>query len=238
MFNLGTCYYNGDGVGSNEYTAYVWFQLAQDAGDTIAEEAVKRSESQMSKIEIADSYIQISEMYEKGNELPHDDVKGMQWLRKADYSPRGKVLLAVQLLKDPVGKQHYPEAMELCKAVASKYDPAQYCVGYLYRHGLGVGRDPAEAVKWYRKAAGINRQATLELAEMCATGEGTKVDRPEAFVMYSLAGTLGAKEAPSKALSLWQQMDKSEQKKAGQKFRNRHLDPGKVIAALRRSPKP
>ncbi len=30
---------------------------------------------------------------------------------------------------------------------------AQYNLGFMYEHGLGVSRDEAEAVTWYRKAA-------------------------------------------------------------------------------------
>jgi TPR repeat protein len=105
---------------------------------------------------------------------------------------------------------------------------------------LGVPKDSAEALKWYRKAAGLDKTATLELAEMYATGEGTKEDRPEAFVMYVQAGILasGEKGPLSIALSLWQQMDKSERKKAESKLEEHRLDAKKVVAALPELPKP
>ena len=41
----------------------------------------------------------------------------------------------------------YRKAAEQGKAIA------QYNLGYCYEKGLGVGKDPTEAVKWYRKAA-------------------------------------------------------------------------------------
>src|SRR5262249_7925108 len=150
--------------------------------------------------------------------------RSLQWLRKAaDLSPAGKVLLAGQLIRDSAS--NYPEAMALCKEAAGDYHPAQRCIGYLYRHGLGVSKDSAEALKWYRKAAGLDKTATLELAEMYATGEGTKADRSEAFIMYFQAGVLdsGAKEPLSKALSLWQQMDIAERKKVENKLKERRL---------------
>jgi TPR repeat protein len=104
MFNLGTCHYNGDGVGSNEYTAYNWFLLAQDRGYAVAEEAAKRSAATMSKKETADAYIQIAEMYSKGEELPKDDAQSLLWMRKAaDIDPSGKVRLAVHFLTGPEG---------------------------------------------------------------------------------------------------------------------------------------
>jgi len=237
MFNLGTCHYNGDGVGSNEYTAYVWFLLAQDAGDAVADEAVKRSGSTMTKNDDGDAYVKIAEMYGKGDEIPKDETKHMQWLRKAaELGPSGKVMLAGQLIKD--NANNYPQAFELCKsAAAANYAPAQRCVGYLYRNGLGVGKDPAEAVRWYRKAAPSDAKSSLELAEMNAAGQGTKADRVEAFMLYLRAGLMHTKDAFPKALALWQQMDKGEQKKVEGKLKEQRLDPKKVIAMLQEPPK-
>jgi len=231
MFNLATCHYNGDGVGSNEYTAYVWFLLAQESGDAAARDAVKRSAATMTKNDNAEAYFRLAEMYRKGDEIPKDDQRSLQWLRKAaDLGPAGKVLLAGRLIRD--GENNYPQAMALCKDAAGDYHPAQRCVGYLYRHGLGVPKDSAEALKWYRKAAGVDKTATVELAEMYTTGEGTKADRPEAFILYVQAGTLGATESFAKALSLWQQMNSSERKKVEDRLKAQRLDPKKVIAAL------
>ncbi len=238
MFNLGTCHYNGDGVGANEYTAYVWFLLAQESGDLVADDAVKRSAATMTKDDNAEAYIRVAEIYLRGDEIPKDEQRSLKWFRRAaDLSSAGKVLLAGQLIRNSAS--NYPEAMTLCRAAAGDYHPAQRCVGYLYRHGLGVPKDSAEALKWYRKAAGRDQTATLELAEMYSTGEGTKVDRPEAFMMYFQAGILGsgAKEPLSKALSLWQGMDVSERKKVEGKLKDRRPDPKKVVAALPELPK-
>lgn len=93
MFNLGTCHYNGDGVGSNEYTAYVWFLLSQESGDAVAAEAARRSAATMTKNDNAEAYIRISEMYRKGEEVPKDDQRSLQWLRKAaDLSSAGRAV--------------------------------------------------------------------------------------------------------------------------------------------------
>ena len=42
MFHLGTAYYNGDGTGIDDVTAYAWFLLAQSFGSESADDAVKR----------------------------------------------------------------------------------------------------------------------------------------------------------------------------------------------------
>lgn len=73
----------------------------------------------------------------------------------------------------------------------------------MYRHGWGVNRDPAEAIKWYKMAvSGNNVLAAFELGEMYASGEGRKVDRPDAFMMFLEAAQHGVKGAREKALAL------------------------------------
>jgi len=235
MFNLGTCYYNGDGVGTNEFTAYAWFLLAKEAGNAVAEDAVNRSAATMTKNDKAAAFLRIAEIYEKGLELPKDEAQTMRWLRKAaENDSHAKVTLAARLMKGPEGERHYAEAMDLCKAAAVDYPPGLHCVGHMYRLGLGVNKDPAEAVKWYRKAERYDLAATLELAEMYAYGEGTKADRAEAFMLFFEAGQMGGKGAPQNCVALWDRMDKSEQKKTGNKLRQRNFDPEKVIDTLRK----
>ena len=107
-------------------------------------------------------------------------------------------------------------------------------MGEMYRKGLGVDKNPAEAVKWYQKAAPSNAQAAHELAQMYAAGEGIKTNRPEAFMMFIQSALLGMKSSLPDALAVWQQMDSGDQRKAADKLRERRLDPTKVIAELQK----
>lgn len=235
MFNLGASYYNGDGVAENEFMAYAWFLLAQEAGNPVADDAVKRSAETMTKPDRAAAYLQIGEMYDKGEQLPKDDDRALVWIRKAaEDSSRGKVALAVQLLRGPDGPKHYGEAMNLCKVAAADFVPANNCVAQMYRKGMGVNRNPAEALKWFKKAAETDASAAHELAQMYLAGEGTKPDRLEAFVLFLRASLLGMKGSGQEAYSLWQQMDQSEQKKVANKMRELRIDPDKMIAALQK----
>jgi TPR repeat protein len=228
-------------VGEDESRAYVWFLLGQDSGNALADDAAKRSAATLSG-ETADAYQRISEMYEKGDELPKDDAQALRWLRKAaDRGPRAKVVLAMRYLNGPEAAQHYSEAFELCKSAAAEveaarvvYSPAVNCIAGIYRRGLGINKNPAEAIRWYQKAAPHNAQAAHELAGMYAIGDGTKLDRPEAFIMFFQAALLGMKDARQEALAVWQQMDTGEQRKPANKMRERRLDPAKVIAALQK----
>lgn len=234
MFNLGASYYNGEGVDENELSAYAWFLLAQDAGNKAADDAVQRSSAAASPKETADTLMRVAEMYETGDELPQSYEQSLRWLRKAaQIDPRANIRIAILFLNGPDASQHYGETLATCKASAKDYAPSQSCLGYIYRKGLGVKPDPAEAIKWYRKAvAAKNTSAMLALAEMYAAGEGTKADRPAAFVLFFRAALLSAKGAQLKASDLLRQMDKPEIARTEKKLREQNLDPAKVFTTI------
>ena len=72
---------------------------------------------------------------------------------------------------DPAGLQEMVE--ELLPIAWSGDVAAQCCVGLAYRFGLGVGRDPEEAVRWFRLAADRgDGDACNHLGQMYCRGEG------------------------------------------------------------------
>ena len=61
-------------------------------------------------------------------------------------------------------------------------------LAYAYRNGLGVGRDPASAARWYRFAAERGHpEAQYELALMYELGLGVTRDVDEAAAWYGLS---------------------------------------------------
>ncbi|MDE0483661.1 MAG: tetratricopeptide repeat protein, partial [Candidatus Poribacteria bacterium] len=52
-------------------------------------------------------------------------------------------------------RRHYEMAMYDFEQRAVVHDDpvAQFCLGYMYKHGLGVPSDPQRAIEWYTKAA-------------------------------------------------------------------------------------
>jgi len=240
MFNLGTCYYNGDGVGSNEFTAYDWFLLAEDAGNPVAKDAVERSATAMSKHDTSSAYLQIAEMYQKGEQLPKNETQTMRWLRRAaDTDSHGKAQLAVHLLTGPEASRNYAEALDLCKSAAKDYAPALPCVGFIYRKGLGVPKDTVEALKWYQKgAAESDTLCMMVLADMETAGEGTKVDRASALIWLFRASQMRTNGAAAKAKDLLSQLTPSEMKEVENKLRQMRYEPKKVFDALRAIPAP
>jgi TPR repeat protein len=83
---------------------------------------------------------------------------------------------------------------EAMKRIAAdpKDGPAMTLIGQIYRDGVGVKRDDAEAARWYRLAADVgDRQATFALALMLLNGTGVAKDRAAAAALFEKAAAQG-----------------------------------------------
>jgi len=73
---------------------------------------------------------------------------------------------------------------------------AQLGLGVLYDVGQGVGRDPAMAYRWYRRAADAGlAEAQFNIAVMYDTGEAVSRDLAEAALWYARAAAHGNRRA-------------------------------------------
>lgn len=82
---------------------------------------------------------------------------------------------------------------------------AQYSMGVLYENGFGVGKDPAVAADWYRKAAlQGNTDAQYNLGAMNEHGVGMPVNYAEAARWYRPAAEVGDIDALSNLGVLYQ----------------------------------
>jgi TPR repeat protein len=201
MFNLGTAYYNGDGVGVDDAAAYAWFVLAESFGSQPAADAVKRMNRRAS--EQCKAFEKIGDMYQKGSELPQSTTEATKWYRKAVGTDTGydaasvRVKLAGLLLEDQSTGSNYAEAHRLCEEAAKlHYRGGVYCIGQLYELGLGVPRDFSKAAKWFSEATNMGHPgAALRLGQMYWKGEGVRQDRISAYEFIYLASTSGLPEA-------------------------------------------
>jgi TPR repeat protein len=176
MFNLGAAYYDGDGVPSDPNSAYAWFLLAQEAGSPPADDAVKRSAEEGERLGATqDALQQVAAMYEEGDALQQSYAEAAKWYRKAADagSSQARVKLASMFIDGRGVQRDYGQAMILCRDAAKQnYASGQYCVGYIYQHGLGTPADSKEAAKWYELASkGGHQKAIMDLAEMYWKGE-------------------------------------------------------------------
>ena len=76
---------------------------------------------------------------------------------------------------------------------------AQFNLGLCYENGFGVGKDEAEAVKWYRKAAEQgDAMAQYNLGCCYENGDGISADKAEALMWYRKAAEQGHAEAQNR----------------------------------------
>jgi len=133
--------------------------------------------------------------------LPRDDVKAVEWYRKAavqDYA-KAETNLGDMYLAGRGGLDKNPlQALSwYLKAAQQGWPDAQYRLGYLYEVGLGTAKDPQRAVSQYRSAAeGGYPDAQNLLGYFYATGSyGLQQDDKEAVAWYRKAAEQGFAKA-------------------------------------------
>jgi uncharacterized protein len=177
---------------------------------------------------------QVAGMYEKGDWLPQSYSEAAKWYGKAaELSPFATVHLAEMFINATGIRRDYAQAMTLCQNAAKQnYAPGQYCVGFLYQHGLGTPANPKEAAKLYELASrnGLPR-AMMALAEMNWKGEGVAVNRADAYYYFFLAHRKGSPYAKARARVLWKEMTKDDVKNLERKLRPQY-DPHEVFAYM------
>ena len=135
--NLGSLYFNGQGVARDFKEAAKWDRLAADQG-------------------LAPAQSNLGLMYIHGQGVEVDYVEGQRLLRLAadqNFAPALKAL--GDLFAEGTGvDQNYAQAAKLYRLAADQgYAPAQTSLGALYANGRGVERSYVEAMRWYGLAA-------------------------------------------------------------------------------------
>lgn len=95
------------------------------------------------------------------------------------------------------GEKNEAKAIVLIESAAQEgYTEAQYELGFMYCHGMGVARDPQQAVKWFEKAAAQgNIDAQLKLGNMFMQGTEIDKDYEKAFYFVKQAAEQGNLDA-------------------------------------------
>jgi TPR repeat protein len=189
MYHLGAAYYNGVGVQIDDALSYAWFRLAKEAGDKRAAEAVERAESALKPQTITIGLEKIAQMYEKDGSLPESQPEAARWwsVAAARGDEDAKVGMAFNMLSAQGVPEDLNKARHACSEAAKQQNHrAEYCMGYIYEHGLGVTPNAKRARNWYGLAAAKGEmEAMRTLALMEIKGEGGKVDRIDAFLLYA-----------------------------------------------------
>lgn len=196
-FNLGDCYYNGDGVEQDLTLAAKWYEKAAERGHKFAQNSIGNCYYYGNGVEenkekavywykkatesgIADACESLAKCYDLGDGVEQNYQKSIEWRQKG--AKLGNILSITGLgWHYRYGKgvdQNYQTALEWYKKASelgSAY--AQNNMANLYYYGYGVDVDYDVAAKWYLKAAeGGNSDAQESIANCYDNGYGVKQD--------------------------------------------------------------
>ncbi len=137
----------------------------------------------------------LGEMYYKGEGVPKDSVKAVEWYRKAanQGDARGQSSLGMMYAKGEGVPKDSVEALKWLRKGVEKGDArGQSNLGAMYDNGEGVPKDSAKAVEWYRKAAEQGYAAAQSnLGAKYENGEGVPKDFVKAVEWYRKAAEQG-----------------------------------------------
>jgi serine/threonine-protein kinase len=145
---------------------------------------------------------QLGVKYAQGEDgLPRDDVKAVEWYRKAANQglPKAQTNLGDMYFFGRGGlSQSYLDALSwYLKAAQQDWPDAQYRLGYMYEKGQGTDKDVAKAVQLYRSAAEHGyAEAQNLMGILYATGtNGVTQDDKQALDWFQKAADHGFAKA-------------------------------------------
>jgi hypothetical protein len=175
MTLLGELYNQGLGVAQDPTKAAEWYRLAAQQGDPHALAA-------------------LGLMALDGRGIEKNQAQGLAWLEQAAGKGEPAASHNLSLLLMSSGSQEdLLRAVELLRRAAdAEIGDAQHALGVLYLRGRGVSRDPAEAARWFERAAKNGNVAGLvEHAILLFNGEGVPPDEALAARLFRRAALRG-----------------------------------------------
>ena len=153
-----------------------WYRnrRAQAAKPNTAIEVIQASAQQGD----ADAQYELGSIYQSGAGVARNAAQAEQWLNKAANQGHAKAQYALAML---YRGSDSPEALQRSitwqqKAAQSGYAEAQYGLGLLYANGQYVEQDPAQAQRWFQKAASQGHVS----AKLALLSQGVDVPAVEA----------------------------------------------------------
>jgi TPR repeat protein len=187
MTLIGELYNKGLGIVGDPVKAAEWYRLAAARGDAHALSA-------------------LGLMALDGRGMATDRKQGMAWLEQAAAKGEPTASYNVALLTLSNGNPaDLPRAVELLrKAADAEIGDAQHALGVLYLKGRGTGRDPAEAARWFERAArNGNLAGQVEHAILQFNGEGLPANEALAAKEFRRAAARGNAIAQNRLARLY-----------------------------------
>ena len=212
QFNLGLCYFKGEGTTQDYSEAVKWYRKAAEQDYAEAQfnlgfcyyngfgvtkdysEAFKWTKKaaeqgkDMAQANIGWHYI-------NGLGVTKDSSEAFKWYKKAaeQGNTEAQSNIGIAYSRGDGVPQNYSEAFKWTKIAAEKGNVnAQLNLGSLYVNGFGVTKDSFEAFKWIKKAAEQgNVIAQVKLGICYFQGVGISKNYSEAFKWYKKAAEQG-----------------------------------------------
>lgn len=187
MTLLGELYNQGLGTRQDPAKAAEWYRLAAGRGDAHALAA-------------------LGLMAIDGRGMPRNPGQGKAWLEEAAVKGEPSAAYNLALLLLPTGATaDLTRAVELLRVAAeAEIGEAQHSLGVLYLTGRGVSRDPAEAARWFLRAArNGNLAGEVEYAILLFNGEGVPADEALAARTFRRAAWRGNAIAQNRLARLY-----------------------------------
>ena len=184
----------------------------------------------------AEAQFNLGQMYRKGEGVPMDAAKAVEWFQKAAEQGNADAQSNLGSMYDEgegVSKDAAKAVEWWQKAAAQGYAQAQFRLGLAYDVGEGVPKDAAKAVEWYQKAAAQGvPSAQWELGEMYLLGEGVATDKVLAYAWLNLVASSGEKFLAKLAVEARDRLDRDRTSGPWNEFR---LKPAELAEAQRLS---
>ncbi|MCX6928247.1 MAG: tetratricopeptide repeat-containing serine protease family protein, partial [Verrucomicrobia bacterium] len=147
QYNLGRCYYFGQGLTKDVVEAVEWFRKAAQQNH-------------------AEAQYNLGVCYDQGYGVAKDEVEAVKWFRKAaqqNYAKAQNNLGSCYYDGAGVAKDEGEGAKWYRKAAEQNYAEAQYNLGVCYNKGQGVVKDYVEGYKWMLLAAAQGNEDAKKL---------------------------------------------------------------------------
>ena len=160
QFNLGCCYYNGEGVSQNYEEEAKWFRKAAEQGHAKAQ-------------------FGLGCCYYNGEGVSQNYEEAAKWYRKAAEQGNANGQCSLGYCYEygyGVSEINFKEAVRLYHLAAEQGDAsAQYNLGELFYFGRGVPQNDQKAREWWQKAAEQGHQDAID----CLNGKTPEDDEDD-----------------------------------------------------------
>ena len=124
----------------------------------------------MAKLGDAEAQFNVGEMYEIGFNVKQNKKEARYWISRSanqKHETAGFKLLYWDLERDGLKGKNKTKVKELNKLAKQGNAQAQYYLGKMYAHGVGINKNSDVAIDWLNKAALVGvLEAELELASV------------------------------------------------------------------------